>query len=699
MSPARRFDGMRLTLQTRFMLTFGLVVVGVMVTVIVVAGQRQHRTALSQIEKRGAVIAQSVASAATPALYEYDNSSMQRLADEVRADTGALYVIIHNKENAVGGYSGHPELQGTLLGDAVSETAIALAERSVQRHGGLAAGVPQSAFGEVLEVAMPVHAGGERWGTVRVGLSLAEMREELARTLRDLGLLGLSAVILVLVSARLLTGRVTSPLRELAAATAKVADGDLDHTINEDLLAELGDVARGFNQMTQDLRRSRDALRYQKQHLENMVQERTAALRQKARELEKANRELKEVDRLKSDFLSNVSHELRTPLTSIRSFTEILLDEEQPVTPDEKTEFLEIIAGQTDRLTRLIGDLLDLSKIEAGEFYCNVDTVPLVGLVLAPSMETVKHIAAEARVEIVPEFPSDLPVVLADSDRLSQVTMNLLDNALKFTEPGGTISIRAFRSERRVPEETLHGEFHGVESDTPEGGAYIVVEVRDNGRGIPLGDQQRIFEKFGQVGNVLTNKPQGTGLGLTISASIMSHLGGAIWVHSVEGAGSTFWYSVPVHGESANGAASRPKIQPRPKTVKVNVLDRLVRALDENAHGPRVLVVDDQEEVIERITSTLEPLGYRAMGCVGGRLAFDRVRDLEPDVVVLDAVMPDVSGYEVLRRLKQDPRTCNTAVVVLGPENETRKAYELGATDHVVKDGLLESDYQVPVRT
>ena len=699
MNSASMLGARRLNLQTRFMLTFGSVVVAVMVMVIFVAGQRQHRTALSQIEKRGAVIAQSVASAATPALYEYDNSSMQRLADEVRADTGALYVVIHNKENAVGGYSGRPDLQGSQLTDAASQIALEETTRSVRRHAGVNGNMPPAAFGEILEVTLPVVVGGARWGTVRVGLSLEEIRHELARTLRDLGLLGLSAVILVLVSARLLTGRVTSPLRELADATAKVADGDLDHTINEDLLAELGDVARGFNQMTQDLRRSRDALRYQKQHLENMVQERTAALRQKARELEKANREMMEVDRLKSDFLSNVSHELRTPLTSIRSFTEILLDEQQPVTPDEKTEFLEIIAGQTDRLTRLIGDLLDLSKIEAGEFYCNVDTMPLVELVLLPSMETIKHIAADARVEIVTDFPPDLPVVLADADRLSQVTMNLLDNALKFTEPTGTISVRVFPSERRVPEATLHGEFHGVESDTPEGAAYLVVEVHDNGRGIPLEDQQRIFEKFGQVGNVLTNKPQGTGLGLTISASIMSQLGGAIWVHSVEGKGATFWYSVPVNGAASVEPALRAKPPLRAKQPKVNVLDRLVRALDENARGPRILVVDDQEEVIERITSTLEPLGYRAMGCIGGRYAFDRVRDLAPDVVVLDAVMPDVSGYEVLRRIKQDPRTSDTTVVVLGPETEMRKAYELGATDHVVKDGLLDSELQVPVRT
>ena len=687
-----------LSLQSRFMLTFGIVVVAVMVLVIFVAGQRQHRTALDQIEKRGAVIAQSVASAATPALYEYDNSSLQRLADEVRADTGALYVIIHNKERAVGGYSGRPELQGSHLDDAVSLQVLDAGGPTVQHHPGLDSASPVTVGGDVLEVAMPVIGGDDRWGTVRVGLSLVEMRNDLARTLRDLTLLGVSAVILVLVSARLLTGRVTGPLRELAEATTKVADGQLDHTIDEDLVAELGEVARGFNQMTQDLRRSRDALRYQKQHLENMVQERTAALRQKARELEKANLELKEVDRLKSDFLSNVSHELRTPLTSIRSFTEILMDEQQVVSPEESHEFLGIIAGQTDRLTRLIGDLLDLSKIEAGEFHCNLDSLPITSLVLAPVMESVKHIAAESRVKLVCEFGEDLPPVLADADRLSQVTMNLVDNALKFTEPEGTVRVRAFTSRERVPSVTVRGRFRGMEADTPESGGYVIVEVRDNGRGIPERDQQRIFEKFGQVGNVLTNKPQGTGLGLAISASIMTQLGGALWVDSTEGEGSTFWYSIPLHDAAPEVHSGQTPVPARRREVRVHPIDRLVRALDECATGARVMVVDDQEEVIERVTRALEPLGYRAMGCLGGRHAHDRIRDLAPDVVVLDAVMPDLSGYDVLRRLKQDKRTSHVPVVMLGPETEQRKARELGATDHVTKDGLLEFDTPVVVR-
>jgi signal transduction histidine kinase/CheY-like chemotaxis protein len=449
-------------------------------------------------------------------------------------------------------------------------------------------------------------------------------------------------------------------------------------------VGELGETARSFNKMTEDLRRSQDAIRYQKRHLENMVQERTAALRQKARELEKANRELKEVDRLKSDFLSNVSHELRTPLTSIRSFTEILLDSPTAISPEEQHEFLTIIAGQTDRLTRLIGDLLDLSRIEAGEFRCELEPVPLDEFVMAPAMETMRRLVDEMGIELVTNFEKHLPPVLGDADRLSQVITNLVDNSLKFTEPGGRLEISTRASEERVPRDLAEGGFFGVAADTPEQGDYVVVSVRDNGCGIPLEDRQRIFEKFGQVGNVLTNKPQGTGLGLAICGNILAQHGGAIWVDSEVGAGSTFSVSIPVSGDASRHLRVHTSSDPIPALQ--GTADDLSTALQQVASGPRVLVIDDDEDSVRHMVRALEPLGYRAISCLGGREALKKAQELKPDAVVLDALMPDRNGYEVLRDLKNDGRTSSIPVVVLGPLSEMAKSYELGAAIHITRD-------------
>jgi signal transduction histidine kinase len=666
------------------MLYFGVVVVALMLLVILVVGQRQTFTAMGQIEKRGGVIANSVASASHNALLNYDYSSLQRIVDQMRDQTTAGYVIVHDKEGLVGGFSGHPDLQGQYLEDQITRESLREPAVVHQRHTGLGELV-RDADG-IIEVSVPVHVEGsdERWGTVRVGLPLAELRAQLQATFRDLALLGLLAVVVVLLSARYFTSQITDPLRQIARATGDVANGQLAHTLDEDLVGELGETARSFNKMTEDLRRSQDAIRYQKRHLENMVQERTAALRQKARELEKANRELKEVDRLKSDFLSNVSHELRTPLTSIRSFTEILLDSPTVVSPEEQTEFLNIIADQTDRLTRLIGDLLDLSRIEAGEFHCELEAVPLQQFILAPAMETMRRVVKDKGVDLVTEFEEELPPVLADADRLSQVLMNLVDNAMKFTKRGGRLELSTYTSEERVPAALVEGGFFGIAADTPEQGTYVIVSLRDTGCGIPIEDRQRIFEKFGQVGNVLTSKPQGTGLGLAICGNILAQHGGAIWVDSEVGQGSTFSVSIPVSSNSFNYLSSNTPSGPI--TAVRGAASDLSSALQQIASGPRVLVIDDDEDAVRHMVRTLEPLGYRAISCIGGRDAVQKVRDLKPDAVVLDALMPDRNGYEVLRDLKNDGRTADIPVVMLGPLTEMAKAYELGASIHITRD-------------
>ncbi|MFQ5600581.1 MAG: sensor histidine kinase, partial [Candidatus Krumholzibacteriia bacterium] len=363
-----------LGLQGRFMLSFGVIVVTLMAMVILIVEQRQSTILLRHTQMRGVAIATSIASVVKNALLSYDYVSLQQAAETATHDEDVLYVIILNKEGVVAGYSGQPERQGQSLTDPVSRAAHEADGTLVQRLGEL----PESGL-RALDIAVAVRVEGTpvRWGTVRVGLSLEPLMETLAQTRLALQLLGAGAVIIVLLSARFLSRKVTGPLEKLARATAVIATGDLEHSVEEDLLGELGDLSRSFNKMTNDLKQSQDAIKYQNQHLENVVQLRTAALRQKAWELEKVNEELKELDRLKSDFLSNVSHELRTPLTSIRSFTEIMLDQPHDLSEGDRREFLEIVSGQAERLTRLISDLLDLSKIEAGEFRCQAETVKL----------------------------------------------------------------------------------------------------------------------------------------------------------------------------------------------------------------------------------------------------------------------------------------------------------------------------------
>jgi len=254
-------------------------------------------------------------------------------------------------------------------------------------------------------------------------------------------------------------------------------------------------------------------------------------LEQASAELRAANMRLKELDRLKDDFMATVTHELRTPLTSIRSFSEILHDN-PAVPPEQRQEFLGIITKESERLTRLINQVLDLAKIEAGQFDWQIRPVE-PRAVIDDAVAAVSQLFKDKAVALTADVPGNLPPVTADRDQLMQVIMNLLSNAVKFSPAQtGQVTISA--------------------AATSDG---VEVRVRDNGPGIASEHRELIFEKFRQVGDTLTNKPEGSGLGLPISKRIIEHFNGRIWVESEPGRGATFAFVVPVAHEPLMAAA------------------------------------------------------------------------------------------------------------------------------------------------
>src|SRR5712692_5612348 len=252
-------------------------------------------------------------------------------------------------------------------------------------------------------------------------------------------------------------------------------------------------------------------------------------LEQKSRELEAAtnelrgaNQRLQELDRLKDDFISTVTHELRTPLTSIRAFSEILNDNPH-LEEGERTKFLGIIFKESERLTRLINQVLDLAKIESGAAEWHSSEIDMRG-VLEDSVSAVSQLFKERKIDLTVALPQKVPGIVADRDRLMQVMLNLLSNAAKFSERApGVVTVSLAQQS-----------------------GFLRVEVSDNGIGISTADQEVIFEKFRQVGDTLTGKPQGSGLGLHISRRIIEHFGGRMWVTSRPGEGARFSFTLPL---------------------------------------------------------------------------------------------------------------------------------------------------------
>ena len=250
------------------------------------------------------------------------------------------------------------------------------------------------------------------------------------------------------------------------------------------------------------------------------LEEKSHSLELATAELRRANEQLKSLDRLKDDFMSSVTHELRTPLTSIRALAELMRDDED-MPPEQRQHFVTIIVSETERLSRLVNQVLDLAKIESGNAEWHNTQVDMRAL-LVRAVETTVEMFRERQCQVTLELPSQVRALWADPDRLLQVVLNLLSNAAKFVPvPGASVVV-------------------SLSSDD----TGLTVGVRDNGPGVPAAQQGLIFERFRQGGDGI-DRPQGTGLGLPISRQIIEHFGGRLWLESNPGQGSCFMFHLP----------------------------------------------------------------------------------------------------------------------------------------------------------
>jgi len=257
------------------------------------------------------------------------------------------------------------------------------------------------------------------------------------------------------------------------------------------------------------------------------LEEKSTELEYATTQLQMANDRLKELDSMKDDFLSMISHEFRTPLTSLRAFGEILQDNPN-VSPEERKQFLGIIVNESERLTRLIEQLLDLAKMEAGRMDWLLEEVDVPSSI-KEALAALNLLLKEQNIDLTLDFPEHIPLIQADRDQLIQVMINLVSNAIKFCDQdNGKINVRvSFEKES------------------------LCVTVEDNGEGIPVSLEEKIFDRFHQSQIGGAEKPQGTGLGLAICREIISFLGGKIWAENGKDGGAKFSFTLPVPVKSS----------------------------------------------------------------------------------------------------------------------------------------------------
>ncbi|HEX4382250.1 MAG TPA: ATP-binding protein, partial [Myxococcales bacterium] len=345
--------------------------------------------------------------------------------------------------------------------------------------------------------------------------------------------------------------------------------------------------------------------------LEDQLVRTNAELHQQAEEASESNR-------LKSEFLANLSHELRTPLNGIIGFAELMHEGRVGELSPEHLEYTGDILNSGRHLLRLINDILDLAKIEAGKMSFQVEDVDL-GTLLRGGCEMQRLAIAAKEIELAVSVDPSIGVVLLDPHRVQQVLLNYLSNALKFTPRGGRIRVCARMA----------------------GHERFVLEVTDSGIGISEEDQKRLFQDFQQLDSGTARKFQGTGLGLALTRKLVQAQGGSVGLRSEPGKGSTFFASLPVR-----------RAMPQEKTAV-------------SATGRHVLVVEDDGRDRAWIQRTLEEAGHQVTVVTTGDEALQAAAETRFDAVTLDVLLPDRSGWEVLRDLRAAGLNTATPVVAL----------------------------------
>jgi signal transduction histidine kinase len=380
--------------------------------------------------------------------------------------------------------------------------------------------------------------------------------------------------------------------------------------------------------------------------LEQRVAERTAELQAAAAELRRREEELREADRSKDEFLAVLAHEIRNPLAPIRTAVHLLRLKELP--ESQRMKAREVIERQVEHLVRLIDDLLDVSRITRGSITLKLEQVDIAE-VIARAVETTRPLIDARQHDLVLQLPEQPMKVHADLTRLSQVVGNLLNNAAKYTDPGGRLIVSA---EQR--------------------GHEAVIRVRDNGMGIAAHMLPKVFELFAQADHGFNRQSGGLGIGLALVRRLVGLHGGKVSAHSEgPGRGTEMIVRLPIGDSTHAVPPAVSDAEPAPLLSP-----------------GRILIIDDNRDAADSIALALELAGHTVSTAYEGEDGLARANAFAPDVVLLDLGMPGLNGFEIARRIRQEPWGQKMALIALtgwGQEQDRQRTQQSGFNGHLTK--------------